>query len=115
MWERLRDALLQDLAQQPPNRPLRPNELRREVVREERLRREPGRSEPLADRQGHSPEEQRARPASAAVPPLAPARAAPPQVSALRTQSGLRQAWLLKEILGPPVALRDLDSGPGDR
>lgn len=114
MWERLRDALLRDLAEQPPNRPLRPNELRREVVRDERLRREPGRSEPLANRQGRSPEEQRARPASASVPPPAPARAAPPQVSALRTQSGLRQAWLLKEILGPPAALRDPYNGPDD-
>jgi hypothetical protein len=25
----------------------------------------------------------------------------------LKTRSGLRQAWLLKEILSPPLALRD--------
>jgi hypothetical protein len=36
-----------------------------------------------------------------------PARQVPSQVSALKTRSGLRQAWLLKEILGPPLALRD--------
>jgi hypothetical protein len=25
----------------------------------------------------------------------------------LKTRSGVRQAWLLKEILSPPLALRD--------
>jgi hypothetical protein len=35
-----------------------------------------------------------------------PARQVPSHVSALKTRSGLRQAWLLKEILGPPPALR---------
>ncbi len=30
--------------------------------------------------------------------------------SALKSRSGLRQAWVLKEVLGPPVALR----GPHD-
>jgi hypothetical protein len=28
-------------------------------------------------------------------------------MAVLKTRSGLRQAWLLKEILGPPLALRD--------
>jgi hypothetical protein len=28
-------------------------------------------------------------------------------MAALKTRSGLRQAWLLKEILGPPLALRN--------
>jgi hypothetical protein len=28
-------------------------------------------------------------------------------MAALKTRSGLRQAWLLKEILGSPLALRD--------
>jgi hypothetical protein len=31
-------------------------------------------------------------------------------ISALKSRSGLRQAWVLKEVLGPPVALR----GPHD-
>ncbi len=31
-------------------------------------------------------------------------------MSALKSRSGLRQAWMLKEILGPPAALR----GPHD-
>jgi hypothetical protein len=31
-------------------------------------------------------------------------------MAALKTRSGLRQAWLLKEILGPPLALRDRDN-----
>jgi hypothetical protein len=30
--------------------------------------------------------------------------------SVLKSRSGLRQAWVLKEVLGPPVALR----GPYD-
>ena len=114
MMQRLRDALLRDFSGQPPHRPLRPNELRQEVVREERLRRETRRTDPLAIRQGRSLEEQRARPASPSVPPVAPARAASRHVSALRTRSGLRQAWLLKEILGPPVALREPYDGSGD-
>jgi hypothetical protein len=28
----------------------------------------------------------------------------------LKTRSGVRQAWLLKEILSPPLALRDLSN-----
>jgi hypothetical protein len=28
-------------------------------------------------------------------------------IAALKTRSGLGQAWLLKEILSPPLALRD--------
>jgi hypothetical protein len=36
-----------------------------------------------------------------------PTRPAPSRLSALTTRSGLRQAWLLKEILSPPLALRD--------
>jgi hypothetical protein len=114
MMRRLRQALLRDISSQTPQRPLRPNELRRDVAREERLRREARRIEPLPNRQGPSLEEQRARPASPSVPPAAPARAASPHVSALKTHSGLRQAWLLKEILGPPVGLRGHHSDIGD-
>jgi hypothetical protein len=32
---------------------------------------------------------------------------APRQIASLKTRSGLRQAWLLKEILDVPLALRD--------
>ena len=114
MMRRLRQALLRDFSSPTPQRTLRPNELRREVVREERLRREARQIDPLANRQGPSLEEQRARPPSSPVLPAVRARAASPHVSALRTQSGLRQAWLLKEILGPPLALRGPHHDVGD-
>jgi hypothetical protein len=38
---------------------------------------------------------------------VVPARQVPLHVSALKTRSGFKQAWLLKEILSPPMALRD--------
>lgn len=106
MLQRLRDAL-RELSDQPPNHQFRPNELRREVVRAERLRREPHRVEPVPTRPQLSAEEQRARRAESSMASAVPARQVPSQVSALKTRSGLRQAWLLKEILGPPMALRD--------
>ena len=57
-----------------------------------------------------APEEERApqerRPAS----PDAQATTERALISALKSRSGLRQAWVLKEVLGPPVALR----GPRD-
>jgi hypothetical protein len=43
--------------------------------------------------------------------PDAPATTEPALTSVLTSRSGLRQAWVLKEVLGPPVALR----GPRDR
>jgi hypothetical protein len=59
-------------------------------------------------------EEQQARgpreplPAQATQP-----RPAPRPIAALKTRSGLRRAWLLKVILGPPLALRDPDNDDG--
>jgi hypothetical protein len=46
-----------------------------------------------------------------------PAAAAPPAgrserhplAAALASQAGIRQAWLLKEVLGPPRALRPVE------
>jgi hypothetical protein len=113
MIQRLRDAL-RGLSDQPPNRQFRPNELRREVIREERLRRETRRVEPVASRPQLSVEEQRARRAQPSPALAMPTREAPPRLSALATRSGLRQAWLLKEILGPPLALRDPRTGGND-
>jgi hypothetical protein len=106
MLRRLRDVLQREYSDQPLNRQFRPNELRRDVVRAERLRRESYRVEPAPTRPQLSAEEQRARRAEPSMASAVPARQVPSQVSALKTRSGLRQAWLLKEILGPPLAQR---------
>src|SRR3954452_8718727 len=107
MMQRLRDALRRESPDQSLNRQLRPNELRQDVVRAERLRRESHRVEPAPTRPQLSAEELRARRAASSTASAVPARQVPPHVSALKTWSGLRQARLLKEILGPPPALRD--------
>lgn len=87
-----------------PAPPIRPNELRREVVQAERQRREARRTPAAAPRvpfdEATAP---RLRPPVAASQPVA---AVNPVVRALQSRSGLRQAWLMTEILGPPVALR---------
>ena len=88
-------------------RPPRPNELRRDVVRTERLRRESLRGHAASDQPRHPPEDRRE--------PRGPDDAAragrpnedPRPLAALTSRSGLRQAWLLTEILGPPRALHD--------
>jgi hypothetical protein len=113
MMQRLRDAL-RELSDQPPNRQFRPNELRRDVVRAERLRREARRTEPALTRPQLSAEEQRSRRAQPSPALATPARESPSRLSALTTRSGLRQAWLLKEILSPPMALRDPSTGDND-
>jgi len=108
MMQRLRDALLQGRAADPPHRQFRPNELRLDTVRSERLRREARRTEPVVVPAGRSLEELRERRPQEPLPaPAARSRLASQQFAALRTRSGLRQAWLLKEILSPPLALRD--------
>ncbi len=107
MMQRLRDALQREYTDQSLPRQFRPNELSRDVVRAERLRRDSHRVEPAPTRPQLSAEEQRARRAEPSMASAVPARQVPSHVSALRTRSGLRQAWLLKEILGPPLALRD--------
>ena len=65
---------------------------------------------PPDDRGGSEAEEPRAR-----RPQAAPVRGRPSQrrrlIATLASPVGLRQAFLLQEILGPPTALR----GPDDR
>jgi hypothetical protein len=108
MIQRLRDALRPAQSVEQPVRQYRPNELRLDVVRAERLRREARRVEPAAGPPGRSLEELGERRPQAPLPaPAARSRPAPHQIAALKTRSGLRQAWLLKEILSPPLALRD--------
>jgi hypothetical protein len=108
MMQRLRDALRREPPAEPPYRQYRPNELRLDVVRAERLRREARRTEQAADPPGRSLEELGERRAPEPLPaPAARSRLVSQQIAALKTRSGLRQAWLLKEILGPPLALRD--------
>ncbi len=116
MMQRLRDALGRGRSAEPPSRQFRPNELRLDVARAERLRREARRTEPAAAPPGRSLEELRPRRPQEALP--APATRSLParqQFAALKTRSGLRQAWLLKEILSPPLALRDLSIDNHDR
>ncbi len=116
MIGRIFDALQRRLAEQAPQRQYRPNELRLDTVRAERLRREARRAEPAARQPQRSLEELQDRgtreplPTSAAQP-----RPVPKPIGALKTRSGLRQAWLLKEILGPPLALRDPSTDDHDR
>ncbi len=93
---------------EPAERPPRPNELRRDVARAERLRREALRTRATASPQRVLTEERQER--QERREPAA-ARAGRPDgepslVAALRSRSGLRQAWLVTEILGPPRALR---------
>jgi hypothetical protein len=108
MMQRLRDALRQGRLAEPPDRQFRPNELRLDVVRAERLRRETRRTEPAIGPPGRSLEELRERRPQEPLPtPATRSRPAPQPIAALKTRTGLRQAWLLKEILSPPLALRD--------
>jgi hypothetical protein len=108
MMQRLRDALRRGQSAEQPYRQYRPNELRLDVVRAERLRREARRVEPAAGPAGRSLEELGERRPLAPLPaPAARSRPATQRIAALQSRSGLRQAWLLKEILSPPLALRD--------
>ena len=97
---------LRQVVGEPAERPSRPNELRRDAARAERLRRETLRVEPAADRPRRPPEERR-EPGGPEIPGRGgrPDEDARP-LAALTSRSGLRQAWLLTEILGPPRALR---------
>ncbi len=86
----------------PPGQALRPNELRRDAARAERLRREALRAEAAASQPRRPREEPREPEAARAGRPDGGALL----VAALRSRSGLRQAWLVQEVLGPPRALR---------
>src|ERR671913_1123990 len=103
MMQRLRDALRRSRSVEPPHRQYRPNELRLDTVRADRLRRDALRAEPAASQPGRSPEElQVRRPRETPAAAAAHMRPAPRQIASLKTRSGLRQAWLLKEILDVP-------------
>ena len=111
MIQRLRDSLLRGPSAEQPYRQYRPNELRLDVVRAERLRRDARRAEPVVGSSGRSLEELRERRPPEPLPaPAARTRPARQLFAALKTRSGVRQAWLLKEILSPPLALRDLSN-----
>ena len=102
-------GVLRRRAGAPAEPPLRPNELRLDVVRAERLRREASRARRSALPAPRSPEEQ-IEPAEQVVesrPTRGPGT--PPPLVALTTRSGLRQAWLINEVLAPPRALRGPD------
>ena len=108
MIQRLRDALRRGRSTEQLHRQYRPNELRLDVVRAERLRRETRRAEPAVGPPARSLEELRERRPQEPLPaPATRSHPAPQPIAALKTRSGLRQAWLLKEILSPPLALRD--------
>ena len=109
MMQRLRDALRRSRSVEPPHRQYRPNELRLDTVRADRLRRDALRAEPAASQPGRSLEELQVRRPheSPARAPATQSRSAVRQIASLKTRSGLRQGWLLKEILDLPVALRD--------
>jgi hypothetical protein len=108
MMQRLRDALRRGRSSELPRHQYRPNELRLDMVRAERLRREVRRAGPPAIQPARSLEELQTRGSPKPLPaPTAQPRPAPSRIAVLKTRSGLRQAWLLKEILGPPLALRD--------
>jgi hypothetical protein len=114
MMQRLLEALRQGRSAEPAQRQYRPNELRLDTVRAERLRREARRPEPAARQPARSLEELHVpvrAPREPRPAPITQPRRARHQLAALKTRSGLRQAWLLKEILGPPLALRDSSHG----
>jgi hypothetical protein len=116
--QRLRAALRRERSAAPPERQYRPNELRLDVVRAERLRREARGAEPLSSVPARSREEllgPEPGPQESPIPaPATRPRPVATQIAALKTRSGLRQAWLLKEILSPPLALLHLPTGDND-
>jgi hypothetical protein len=110
MIGRIFDALRRRVTEQGSERQERPNELRREAVRAGRLRQEAMQSDAAARASPRAREEERAPRERLPASPDAPVTTERALVSALKSRSGLRQAWVLKEVLGPPVALR----GPHD-
>ena len=110
MIGRIFDVLRRRLAEQAPERQYRPNELRGEVVRTGRVHQEARKADAAARASRRAPEEERAPRERVPASPDASGTTERALVSALKSRSGLRQAWVLKEVLGPPVALR----GPQD-
>jgi hypothetical protein len=110
MIGRILDAIRRRVAEQAPERHYRPNELRQEMVRTGRLHQEARQPDAAARASRRAPEEDRAPRERMPAPSDARATTERALISALKSRSGLRQAWVLKEVLGPPVALR----GPHD-
>lgn len=106
MLRRLRELLQRQ--QSPPQ--FRPNELRMDVARAERLRREALRGD-FRSTPGAEERPTRREP-SIAAPAVRPPPAS--RVPGLRSRVGLRRAMLLKEILEPPLALREAEWGDRD-
>ena len=90
---------------EPADRPPRPNELRRDVARAERLRQEARRVEAATDQPRRPPEGGREQRAAGDAARAGHPDDQPRPLTALASRSGLRRAWLVKEILGPPRAL----------
>lgn len=105
MIGRILEALRMRSAGSAPVRQYRPNELRREGAGAGRQRQ----AEPPARASRQGPAGERP-PRTQAPPPDAKPATERPLTDALKTRSGLRQAWVLKEILGPPVGLRGPDA-----
>jgi hypothetical protein len=86
----------------PPARPARPAPRRREIVARENVPREVVRERVEPVRQQ--------RPAPAPRPPVVAVRRGPSSrdllLKALSSPAAARQAFVLREVLGPPVALR---------
>ena len=107
MIRRILDALRRAQDELDPTRQIRPNELRRDVVQAERRRRE---ATPAARVGRFPPVSEEERAPRKPPPPLSE----PEPVSqhalgaVLRSRSGLRAAWLAKEVLGPPPGLRGM-------
>jgi hypothetical protein len=116
MMQRLRDALRRERSTAPRERQYRPNELRLDLVRAERLRREARHAAPISSQSARSLEElpEPGSQESAAAEPATRPRPVARHIAALKTRSGLRQAWRLKEILSPPLALRHPQTGDND-
>jgi hypothetical protein len=108
MGRRLRDLFTRAERAADPG-PLRPNQLRLQDVTAQRQHREAVQD---AGRQAvrRLPRETDPRPPRPTAPPPSP-----PPTSALRaalsSRDGLRQAMLLREVLDPPLSLRDQETG----
>jgi hypothetical protein len=113
MIRRFLDALQRGTAEQGPPYPPRPNALSREVVRAERLRREARQAESATRQDTHPAREERTPRGQQPVAPP-PRDAAAPLATSLKSRSNLRRAMLLKEILGPPAAMRWPRNGDPD-
>jgi hypothetical protein len=106
MIRRILDTLLlRRSGEMPSMAQLRPNELRREVVQAERRRRE---ARATAVSSPGLSEEERPPRERVVAPPAARDIERNSLLGALKTRAGMRQAWLMKEILDPPVGMRGL-------